>query len=340
MFLKLSSFGPDHLLRKKKDQAVRKLCCIWIGLCLCGLPAGTVRAETYQLNNGQTLSGEVVSYDENGLIVRLPDDKYSDRVPWMNFSQAALRKLGENPKIAPLVEPFIEISPAERLKRTEVDIRPVPRLQRPAAHSLLGALFSSSVGAFVLLLLYAANLYAAYEIAIFRAKPMGLVCGVSAVLPLIGPLVFLGIPARGEQLEEVDAPPQAPAVIQPFGYRTPGTAPPAGDPGQGGLRVAGSEGGHATGEIPQTQVFRRGAFTFNRRFFETKFPGFFGIVHREAEKDMALVIQSARGYYIVHRISRIAANELHVQVHKGAATEEVMIPFSEVQEVQLKHVKG
>ena len=56
---------------------------------------------------------------------------------------------------------------------------------------------------------------------------------------------------------------------------------------------------------------------------------------------MVLLIQSARGHYNVHRISRIAANELHVQVHKGgAASEEVMIPFSEVQEVQLKHVKG
>ena len=30
--------------------------------------------------------------------------------------------------------------------------------------------------------------------------------------------------------------------------------------------------------IPPTVTYQRGQFTFNRRFFETKFPGFFGVV--------------------------------------------------------------
>ena len=76
---------------------------------------------------------------------------------------------------------------------------------------------------------------------------------------------------------------------------------------------------------------------FNRRFFETKFPGFFGVVRREADKDMVLFIKAARGQYIGERISRISANDMYVQVHKGEASEEVMVPFSEIQEVQLKH---
>ena len=76
---------------------------------------------------------------------------------------------------------------------------------------------------------------------------------------------------------------------------------------------------------------------FNRRFFETKFPGFFGVVRREAEKDMVLIIKAARGEHIVDRISRIAANDLHAQVRKGQASEEVMIPFTEIQEIRLKH---
>ena len=37
------------------------------------------------------------------------------------------------------------------------------------------------------------------------------------------------------------------------------------------------------------------------------------------------------------RISRIAANDLHLQVQKGAATEEVMIPFQDIQEIVLQH---
>jgi hypothetical protein len=52
---------------------------------------------------------------------------------------------------------------------------------------------------------------------------------------------------------------------------------------------------------------------------------------------MVLVIKSARGQYVGERISRIASNDLHLQVRKGLASEEVAIPFTEIQEVQLKH---
>ena len=52
---------------------------------------------------------------------------------------------------------------------------------------------------------------------------------------------------------------------------------------------------------------------------------------------MVVVIKSARGEYAGQRISRITANELHFQVDKGHASEEVMIPFIEIKQVQLKH---
>jgi len=89
--------------------------------------------------------------------------------------------------------------------------------------------------------------------------------------------------------------------------------------------------------VPPPQIFQRGAFTFNRRFFETKFSGFFGVIRRDAEKDMVLVVKAARGQYTATRISRIAANEMHLQVERGGASEEIMIPFAEVQEIRLQH---
>ena len=89
--------------------------------------------------------------------------------------------------------------------------------------------------------------------------------------------------------------------------------------------------------MPETVVYQRGQFTFNRRFFETKFSGFFGVVRRDADRDMVLVIKSSRGEYVGQRISRIAANDLHLQVQRGHASEEVMIPFVEVQEIRLRH---
>jgi hypothetical protein len=89
--------------------------------------------------------------------------------------------------------------------------------------------------------------------------------------------------------------------------------------------------------LPPTTTYQRGQFTFNRRFIETKFPGFFGVIRRDADRDMVLIIKSSRGEYVGQRISRIAANDLHLQVQRGHATEEVMIPFVEIQEIKLKH---
>jgi hypothetical protein len=201
-----------------------------------------------------------------------------------------------------------------------------------------------------MLLLYAANIFAAFEISIFRARPAALVCGVSAIAPLIGPIIFLCLPTQIDPATEEVPAAEGPAVIQPFSVpgqpgAAPATAAAAAHGGDtSGLRLASEPGapfssGAAPGAapVPPPQIFQRGAFTFNRRFFETRFPGFFGVIRRDAEKDMVLVVKSARGEYTATRISRIASNDMHLQVQKGAASEEVMIPFSEVQEIRLQH---
>jgi hypothetical protein len=89
--------------------------------------------------------------------------------------------------------------------------------------------------------------------------------------------------------------------------------------------------------LPPTQTFQRGQFTFNRRFIETKFPGFFGVVRRDTDRDMLLIVKAMRGEYVAERISRIAANDFHLEVKKGDASTEVMVPFQEIKEIQLRH---
>jgi hypothetical protein len=311
---------------------VRRLCLLGLVIWLGGLLGGIVRAETFQLNNGQTVSGTVISFNENGLRLRLGQDQYSDWIPWSNFSQADLGTFAKNPKIAPLVEPFIEVPEEERTKKTDVVIKEVLRLERPPPHSLLGAFFGSSVGLATLLLIYAANLYAAREVAIFRAQPFSRVCGVSAVLPLIGPVIFLVQPTR---MKKVEKEPEAEAPARGVMLDVSTTEAGFGVPAAGGLALARPE--EAPAELPETQVFQRGQFTFNRRFFESRFPGFFGIVRPAAEKDMVLTIKSSRGEFEVQRISRIAANDLHIEVQEGIASREVMVPFIEIREIQLKH---
>jgi hypothetical protein len=320
-----------------------------IALFFCGWLAGTALADTFKLTDGRTVTGELLNSaaTEAGVKVKTGEGEYQT-IPWANFSQEDLKKFATDKKMGPLVEPFIEISQEEKAKKTEVpNIKHAETLKRPDSHSVLGALGSTGLGVFILLLLYAGNLYAAYEISIFRAQPTALVCGVAAVAPIIGPIVFLSMPTKVQptaptwETASEAATPTAAAV--PAGAPTAAASDPAnpmqveGAQHPGALHLAHTETPPQSSALPPTQTFQRGQFTFNRRFFETKFPGFFGVVKRDADKDMVLVFKTARGTFVGQRIARIASNDLHLQVQKGPASEEVMVPFGEIQEIQLKH---
>jgi len=323
---------------------VRK-CYLILSLFATVLFARDLRADTYQLLDGKTVTGEVLQTgaNEQGVQLKVGEGQY-EKVPWTNFSQPDLKKFQSNPKLAPLVEPYVEVTQEERIKKTEVVIKPPPRLERPPSQSFFGALFSTGLGWFILVILYGAIIYAGYEVAIFRAQPIPLVMGLSAI-PFVGffvPIIFLAMPTRmqpGAAPEEV---PQEAAPVEPGAYSVAQATPDAVNPMQAdaaphptSLHLAQTE--KPKSQLPATQTFQRGQFTFNRRFIETKFPGFFGVVRREADRDMVLIIKAARGEYLGERISRIGANDLHLEIKKGDATAEVMIPFQEIKEIQLKH---
>ena len=335
-------FGGSHLLSK---AMVRTLYAMTAALVFV-LITGQLHADSFKLASGETLSGEVLptTANDQGVQIKIGEGDYQ-RVPWTSFSQEDLRTFAKNQRMEPFVEPFIEITQQEKIKKTEVNIKAPPQLERPARQSLLGALGSSTLGVLVLLVLYAATIYAGYEVAIFRAQPTALVCGLSAIpfLGLLAPIVFLSMPTRipktaAEVREEEAAALAAAQPISPPGPATDELNPMQGEAQHpGGLKLAHTETDHTKGNIPETVTFQRGQFTFNRRFIETKFSGFFGVVRREAERDMLLVFKTTRGEYSGQRISRIAANDLHLEIHRGGATEEVLIPFQEIQQIRLKH---
>jgi hypothetical protein len=307
---------------------------------------GVACAETFHLTDGQTASGEIVSMDEKGIILKLPDGSYADRLPWTKLSQADLKSLRQNDKAAPYVEPFIEPDPNEKLKKLEIDIKPVPRLARPPKGSLIGAMFTSSLGIFTVLVLYAGNLYAAYEISIFRAQPAGLVCGVAAVAPIVGPVIFLAMPTKLRPVQadwqttaahqEIE-PALAQAIEEDKAAAVANQMDAAAIASESATPAAPATNQPPKPALPPTKTFARGQFTFNRRFFETQLAAFFAITRPAAEKDTVLTVKSARGTYVVQRVSRATANELHLQIVKGHASEEVIVPFIEIQEVKLKH---
>lgn len=316
---------------------------VWIiaGFWLCGLLV-TARADTYQLNDGTSVTGDVISFNDDGIIFRTGDDKYTDRILWTKFSQDALKLLAKNPKLKDYAEPFIETPPPPP-RQFQVRVHGVSRLELPPKQSVIGALFSSFTGVILLLLVWAANIYAGFEIAIFRARPIGMVTGLAAVLPIVGPIIFLSMPTKvegGATEEDMQMETGAPPAATAAAHATAGqTAPPEGEapPASGeGLHMVAA-GRQAAAALPETQVFQRGQFTFNRRFFETKFSAFFGIARHGASKDMVLVVKTPRAQHVAERITRIAANDVHFEVVAGAARQEVMVPFGEIQEIQLKH---
>src|SRR4051812_14911717 len=205
-----------------ESAPVRK-CYFILSLFAALLLGRELRAETFQLLDGKSLTGEILptGANEQGLQIKVGEGQY-EKVAWTNFTQPDLKKFQSNPKLAPLVEPYIEITQEERMKKTEVVIKPPVRLERPPSRSFFGAMFTSSLGLFILAVLYAGIIYAGHEVAIFRAQPVALVAGLSAI-PFLGffvPIIFLAMPTR------LDAAAQAAAAAAGEGAPQPPAPPP------------------------------------------------------------------------------------------------------------------
>ncbi|MBI3882299.1 MAG: hypothetical protein HY301_19855 [Verrucomicrobia bacterium] len=333
----------------------------------------------YKLADGTTVSGELFSPNEAGAFVRGADGKIGERHNWVKFSQDTLKQFAAtSEKLKGFVEPFIELPPealAAAARPKPLDLKPSPRLERPT-HVTFASAALTPVGFAMALLLMLANLYAGYEISVFRNRPVPPVVGAAAVLPVIGPLAFLCLPSRVESVVAPQAEPEPEAAPAPapaeeaapamsaedeaiaavraaaMGSRSPAApegedaSPPPrsdgaiveeGEAPSAGLRLAKRDA--KTGPVSKdfVEVFKRGEHLINRRFFETKFTGFFRMAPTAAEKDLVLVIRSSRGEYVGSRISRITNDELHLQKRAGDATAETMIPFNDITEVRIRH---
>jgi len=300
-----------------------------VGAAICAL------ADNFELADGSKLTGEAIwgSANAQGIVIKKEDGSYAPRAGWTNFTVNTLKQLAQNAKAKPFVEPLLEAVDDEAVSAkkaaAEIVLKPVPRLERPAPRAGLGALFRSPLSVVLLLIVYLANLYAAFEISIFKNYPAAAVCSAAAVLPIVGPALFLCLPRRLPGVKQEEAPEQLAeehqaqhVVTQEHEVaETPAPAPVA----------------HAGPALPPPTIYQRGHFSFNRRFFETKMSGFLRVVPSESEKDMLIFVKSSRGEHVATRISRLTPNEIHFHVVKGSASAEVMIPYTELAEVQVRH---
>jgi hypothetical protein len=348
-FLCAEAFAIQSLVMYRRYTLLVLLCLTAWGI----IPA---QAEDYSLTDGTVLSGEAISFNDKGVVVKLNSGAYSDRVPWTKFTQEALKEFVKIAKAREFAEPYIEL-PAEekqKAKLAEIKIQPVPRVERPTKRPGLFAAMTTPGGMVILLVLFLANLYAAYEIAVFRNQPTALVCAVSAFVPVVGPIIFLSLPRRELFLDEPlpMTPEEAPAGEPQV--EASAQAAPAGHgsltgrikkglssmlPGKpaGGLSVRRESKAGAAGAQAGPRIFRRGEVEFSRRFIETQFSGFFRIVPTEAEKDLLLFIKTAKNEYVGKRISRMTGNEMHVQLQTIGKVTEIGIPFEDIVEIQVRH---
>ncbi len=290
----------------------KTLLVLWLWL---GLHLGAIGAESLTLVDGATLSGDIVKFDDNGLLLRVSGEVYTN-IPWGRLSQASLKQLTANPKLKPLVEVFIEPDPSQRPPPKEIKINPVTRLTIPEHPSLLGGLVGSPVGLGILLVLYLANLFAAFEVAVFRARSPGQVIGISALLPIIGPVVFLAMPMK------MDAPAAAEGEGDPAGAN----AKPEDE-----IKIVDASWKQEEKKEAKPQVFARGKFTFNKRFIETKFAGFIGTLKGEGTT-FTMEVRTTKQLFPVTRIAQVTATEV---IFETGQSGQVIVPFADIQEVTL-----
>ena len=312
---------------------IRRLVKILSCLLIAAGWAWTGTAATFSLNDGQTISGDVSSGTAQGLILRKGEGEFTARIPWTNFTQSALKQLSSNTKIKPFVESYLELDEPEpsasKRKPITADPKIPERMDRPDPKAGLGNLFKNGLTLTLILLIYAANVYAGFEVALFRNYPPLAGCGVAAVAPFLGLIVFLCLPTRLQKShDELAAESMAQHAPEP---PTHGHAQ-----AHGAEEASADAAAPAAPAAPQAVVYLRGQTTFNRRFFETKFAGFLRMVPGEAEKDKVIEVKSSRGDYVGSRLARVQPSEIYLQVTKGGASSEVMIPFTEILEVKIR----
>ena len=295
---------------------------LWLGLA-----AGVLAADTWTLADGTSVSGDIVKIEDSGVMIHTTTDTYPT-IEWAQFSQDSLKHMADNPKLKPYVDPFIEPTAIARSAKPEIKAPTVMRTLQPPDKlhpSILGGLLESSLGLFILLILYAANLYAAFEVAVVRGKPIGMVMGVSAVLPIAGPIIFLSQPVKPESAEEAPPAETAPGAPVPAG------AAPAPAPGQEHIEiVAASWQGSQEEKKPQPQVFSRGKYTLNRRFIETRFAGFLGEPKGEA-LTYSMEVRTLKEAIVVECIKQLGTSEVMLETPKGQVT----VPFADILEIKL-----
>lgn len=359
-------------------------------LCLGGLAL----AADYKLKDGTTITGEPIAYDLKSVAIKNPEGKALPRVAWTNFTQEAIKEFAKHPKIRPFVELHIEeVAPPPGAEGAELNVPEVVVPKRvwkapkevegkpvlPESPGLFAGMFTTGVGWFSLLVMYAGIIYAGFEVAVYRRRPKQLVMGLSAI-PFVGffaPIAFLALPevktaeetkpnavAQAAAQQAAAAAAAKPEPKPELGKKKPGLAfgkkpdEAAHAPAAGGHKPIATAKPSAPAAAPpaapvkapappaapklEAVVYRRGETNINKRFIETKFAGFFKAVLGPAEKEMWVVwVTATGGEHWSKRIVSITQTDVTVNCpQEGGGTLDETIQIAGIQEIHLRPQEG
>ncbi len=299
-----------------------------------------LQATDYKLVDGTVLSGErVVSASDAGVVLALADGNISNRTAWNKFSQEALKKFDAefvtNTRVTAqtkfLIKSLIRVEPLpnpgatnemelplpvvpEVIKAPRPPLTKVEGFERPLADPSFFAAMSSSIGVLAVLIVLAANFFAAFEIAIYKHRPLALVMGVS-VVPIIGPLVFLCMPAAKEGSSK-----SVPTAEEPL------------------REVGGQKQAVATAapENPDSVFYRPGEVTINKRFIETKLTGFMKMVPTGDYKNLWLAVRTADGEFWTQNITKISQESMTVKTPVENVWDHREVSYFQIQELEIR----
>lgn len=297
------------------------------------------------LTNGNIIEGTVADVDQNGIVVRRDIGGFARRANWMQLTQQSLKKirrLGQvDPKryrgAAAYAEPFIE--PDESQMEKSLPPGPVKGLVNPPLPSSVEvtskvAAFGSGGGIGLLVAIALGSMMAGLGVAAFRESNPIWAAGVSLLLPIIGPVLFLVKP-KVEYDDEYDE-------DEEYEYEEVETP--------GGATMTDTGGGAVAGMMPEAkkmsfaqtgrkksglkaQSWTRGDTKFDRSFFQNNFPNYFKSVIGATEREFVLAIKTGKREYVGQRIKRISGTDIHMELLNS---KEQKISFSEMGTVELR----
>lgn len=345
--------------------------------------AGAVLAADFKLQSGTTITGDAFSYSDKGVVIR-SDGKTLDRMAWTNFTQEALKEFAKNPKARQFVETLIDAPvPGDGAGGAEPVVPETPVSKRPPAKwsevkskpelpespGLIGGMFGTPIGWLSLFVVYAATIYAGYEVSLYRRRPKNLVMGLAAI-PLVGifsPITFLimpGIKTEDEsKLNSVELAAQQakaghkpeekkgfelgknkvkPAAAKPVATAKPGGHAAPAAPAPSPVKAPVAPGAPAAPASLEPVVYRRGETNINKRFIETKFAGFFKLAPGPAERNMWLVwVTATGGEYWSKRVVSISQTEIVVNCpQENGGSLDQTVQLIEIQEIHLRPQEG